>query len=112
TRGCHAQNLKHIWNLRGAETSEVRIQRFSGYPPPQVTGTTASFAVSFPVVISSGNRRMAAVSEMLRLRLKPLGVLRIRGSHERERAAESVDDFLIVPLIAEESVRAPLPAGW
>jgi len=42
---------------------------------------------------------MIAVRQMTRLGFQPARVRRLRHTHERQRAAECIDDLLIVPVL-------------
>ena len=51
------------------------------------------------------------MGERTRLVLEPLLVVWVRRTHQRQRTAERIDHFLIVPMLALNSLLPPGPAG-
>jgi hypothetical protein len=94
----------------GSRTPETCGERFSGNPPSQVAGPSAGSAIARPEVVCGGDGGVIAESEVARLGREPRGVGGLGSAHERERAAEGVDYFLVVAVLALHADCAPRPA--
>ena len=106
-----AQHLKHVRNFRGSESIEMSTSRFTGDPPAQISGAPAQLSLRVPEMIRRWNRRMISMRKISRFRKNPAVMRVVRNSYEGKRATESIDDLLIVSLVAEVSFRSPGPSG-
>src|SRR2546423_5691696 len=88
----------------------MRTERFTGEPATQIARATATLLERGPIVIGRRDRGMIAVREMSRFALQPRRMRRIRGAHERQRASERVDHFLVVSRLGHEPFGAPTPS--
>ena len=104
-----AEHAQHAGNVVRAHAAQPRADGFARDPAAQIAGAAATLGERRPVVIRRGHRRMIAMREMPRLRFEPRVVRGIRRAHQRERAAERVDHFLIVAVLRVQSVGAPAP---
>src|SRR3954452_23773351 len=55
---------------------------------------------------------MIAMRDDPRLGFEPGAMRRIRRADQRQRPAEGVDDLLVMPVLPEQTFRAPGPARW
>ncbi len=108
-RSCLAQDAHHAGDVVGSHAPQARGDGFAGDPSAQVSGTTTAVRERRPVVVRRRHRGMIAMRELTRLRLEPRVVCRIGRAHQRERSAERVDHFLIVPVLGHQPIGAPTP---
>ena len=102
-----AHDAQHGGDVVRAHAAQPRADRFAGDPATEISRTATALRERRPVVVRRRHRRMIAMREMPRFRLEPRVVRRIRRAHERQRAVERVDDFLIVAMLACAALRRP-----
>src|SRR4029079_11290258 len=109
-------DLAHDTNRSGevlrAHSAQTRGERFARDPASQIAGPSPALRARCPVVIRCRHRRVIAMREMARLGLEPNVVRRIGRAGQRQRAAEGVDDLLVMAMLRVEPLRPPAPAGW
>ena len=105
-----AHDAQHAGNVVGAHAAQTRADGFAGDPATQVSGAAAALGERRPVVVCRGHRGMVAVRER-RASASSHAWCAVGRAYERQRAAERVDDFLVMTVLRVQSSAPQLQPG-